>query len=243
MQIDSGIEKSLQKFWNDYAEPYSLLHESCVYYQLMQQTLEFAQITPGIKCLDLACGPGNYACELVKNGAKVVGVDYSEKMIAIAQNRISQHTALNENISLIQMDVLDYLKTVPDNFFDVIIAALFLSYIPYPDEVIKEIYRILKPDGHFVMSNPRPNANFSHVFIDSIRDILRNPLIFIPVSLRIWIYAKRIERFSKNGVFHFFSQIETCQLLTSIGFDAGNIKFMETFSKQVYLVCAEKRKL
>jgi ubiquinone/menaquinone biosynthesis C-methylase UbiE len=232
--------QSLHDFWNGYAEPYSLLRESRVYDHLMQQTLKLAKIDPDIKCLDLACGPGNYAYEMAKKGARVVGVDYSEEMIAIAQKKICQSPTLNQNISLIQMDGMDYLKTVPDNFFDVVIAALFVSYVKHPDEVIREIYRVLKPNGRCVMSNPRPDANFSHVWIDSIHDILRKPLTFLPVSLRIWIYAKRIERYSKKGVFNFFSQSETYHLLTNVGFNTKNIKLTETFSGQVYLVYAEK---
>ena len=119
---------------------------------------------------------------------------------------------------------------------------LNLSYIKHPDEVINEIYRVLKPNGRFVMSNPKPDANFSYVWLDSIYDILRKPFTFLPVSLRIWIYAKRIERFSKNGVFKFFSQSETYRLLTNAGFNAKNIKLTETFSGQVYLSYAGKSK-
>ena len=50
-----------------------------------------------------------------------------------------------------------------------------------------EFYRILKPGGRFVIFNPRPNANFTQIWIDSIFDILRKPLTFLPVSVRIWI--------------------------------------------------------
>jgi demethylmenaquinone methyltransferase/2-methoxy-6-polyprenyl-1,4-benzoquinol methylase len=158
-----AAEASMHKFWNDYAEHYSLLRESRVYEQLMQQTLTLARIEAGVQCLDLACGPGNYVLEMAKKASNVVGVDYSEKMIAIAQNKLCQSITLNKKISLIQMDVLDYIKTVPDNFFDVVISALLLSYVKQADEIVSEIYRILKPGGRFVMSNPRPDANFTQV--------------------------------------------------------------------------------
>jgi ubiquinone/menaquinone biosynthesis C-methylase UbiE len=239
-QIDAALKTSLQNFWNGYAEPYSLLRESHIYRQLMQQTLELAQVESDIVCLDLACGPGNYACEMALKGAKVVAVDYCERMISIAHRNIKNNSIYDKNISLVQMDVMDYLKTIPDNFFDVVIAALFMSYVKHPDEVVNEVNRVLKPEGCFVMSNPKPNANFSHVWLDSICDILRKPFTFLPVSLHIWIYAKRIERFSKIGVFNFFSRPETYQLLTDSGFNAKDIKFTETFSGQVYLVYAKK---
>jgi ubiquinone/menaquinone biosynthesis C-methylase UbiE len=238
--LTQAPKHNLQAFWNGYAAPYSLLRESRVYEKLMRETLSLARIGPGMKSLDLACGPGHYACELAKQGAQVTAVDYSDKMIAIAQKNISLCPPLAKSITLIRMDALDYLKTVPDNYFDVVIAALFVSYIEQPSAVIAEIHRALKPAGRLLMSNPKPNANFSYVLIDSICDILRKPLAFFPVSLQIWLYAKRIERYSKTGVFSFFSQTETCRLLVGAGFELEKIKLAETFSGQAYLACAEK---
>lgn len=231
---------NLEIFWDDYAEHFSFLHESRVYQQLVAETLALARAGRGMRCLDIGCGPGNYCLALAASGAVAVGVDSSQKMIAIARKNIRKSHLPEIDIQLKRMDALEYLKTVPDNSFDVVIAALFLAYVRNHAAVIREVCRVLKPGGRFVMSNPKPEANFSRVWLDSIYDILRKPLKFLPVSIRIWTYAKRIEGYSRRGVFNFFKKAETHDLLASAGFDSGNIQLHEAFSGQVYLVRAQK---
>src|SRR6266550_6592382 len=55
---------------------------------------ELAAVRPGDRALDLCCGTGDIALALAHRGAKVVGLDFTAPMLAVAKKRI-QHSAFN----------------------------------------------------------------------------------------------------------------------------------------------------
>jgi ubiquinone/menaquinone biosynthesis C-methylase UbiE len=233
------VNDDLQSFWNRYALSYAFLNESSVYRHLLAESISLANIQPGMHCLDLGCGPGNYLIEITRRGSSCLGVDFSQTMIAIARKNI-RRSSPETKVPLKCADALDFLETVSAESYDVTFASLLLSYLEKPKEVVGEIYRTLKSPGRFVMSNPVPQANFTKVLRDSFTDILRKPRRFIPLAFRIWRYAKRIERLSDQGVFRFFTEKETVSLLKNAGFQSDRISIRATFSGQVYLTLATK---
>lgn len=101
-------------------------------------------ISPQAKILELGCGVGNDAAFLAKNGYDVVATDFSD--IAIKKNTKRYKTIGNLVFQVLDMSApLGY----EDNTFDVVYARLSLHY--FKDEVtqniFKEIYRVLKPNG------------------------------------------------------------------------------------------------
>src|SRR5215831_14600050 len=70
------------------------------------------------RVLDAGCGPGAYAEWLVDNGAEVVGVDASPKMIELASAR------LKGRAKLIQADLGAPLDFLDSSSFDLVISAL-----------------------------------------------------------------------------------------------------------------------
>ena len=96
------------------------------------------------KVLDLGCGEGNDTLYLTERGFKVIACDYSE----IALNHVKQELA---NVETIQLDISESLP-FKENTFDLIIADLSLHYFDEKTtiEIMKEIKRILKPNGHLL---------------------------------------------------------------------------------------------
>jgi len=113
---------------------------------------EFASIKSGDSVLDLGSGAGNdcfVARAIVGETGKVTGIDFTDAMIekAKANNKKLGFT----NIDFIKGDIEN--MPLPDNSFDVVISNCVLNLVPDKQKAFKEIYRVLKPGGHFCVSD------------------------------------------------------------------------------------------
>ena len=102
--------------------------------------------------LDVACGTGDLSLELSRNSkAQIMGTDFCRPMLTIA-NRKSQ----NANIPYLEADAMTL--PVADATFDAATIAFGLRNLPNYENGLKELYRVLKPDGKLVVlecSHPR----------------------------------------------------------------------------------------
>jgi ubiquinone/menaquinone biosynthesis C-methylase UbiE len=100
----------------------------------------------GKKIIDLGCGEGSHAKMIKDMGAdSVTGVDISEGMVVIAQEKIG------ENSKDINFAVADG-KSLPlrSGSADIVFSNFVLHYFPNAGEVFQEISRVLKEEGYFV---------------------------------------------------------------------------------------------
>lgn len=113
---------------------------------------EFAKIKKGDVVIDLGSGAGNDAFiarhETGETG-EVIGIDFSLPMIDKARKN-AEARGLN-NVKFMQGDIEE--MPMADNTADVIVSNCVLNLVPNKDAVIKEIYRVLKPGGHFSISD------------------------------------------------------------------------------------------
>lgn len=113
---------------------------------------EFAKIKKGDTVIDLGSGAGNdcfVARQEVGEEGKVIGIDFTEAMIEKA--RINAKKLDYTNVEFIFGDI-DQMP-VDSNIADVVISNCVLNLVPNKDKVISEIYRVLKPSGHFSISD------------------------------------------------------------------------------------------
>ena len=102
----------------------------------------------GKSVLDLGCGYGENCAEFKDLGASVVvGVDISEKMLAVAMEE-------HPDIKFIHVDMSN-LSFVKDRY-DVVFSSLALHYIEDFDAFVKGVYDILTPGGYFIFSQEHP---------------------------------------------------------------------------------------
>ena len=113
---------------------------------------QFANIKKGDVVIDLGSGAGNDAFiarhETGETG-KVIGIDFTPAMIERARKN-AEVRGLN-NVEFRQGDIEH--MPVTANTADVIVSNCVLNLVPNKDGVIKEIYRVLKPGGHFSISD------------------------------------------------------------------------------------------
>jgi SAM-dependent methyltransferase len=113
---------------------------------------EFAKIKAGDTVIDLGSGAGNDAFiarhETGETG-KVIGIDFTPAMLERARKNAAVRGY--SNVEFLEGDIEK--MPVADNIADVIVSNCVLNLIPNKDAVLKEIKRVLKPGGHFSISD------------------------------------------------------------------------------------------
>lgn len=113
---------------------------------------QFAKIKQGDTVIDLGSGAGNDAFIARKEAGEtgtVIGIDFTPAMIHLAKTNAEKLSYTN--VEFRQGDIEN--MPVASNIADVIVSNCVLNLVPNKDAVIKEIYRALKPGGHFSISD------------------------------------------------------------------------------------------
>lgn len=103
--------------------------------------------------IELGSGTGitTLALLTVKDNAHIVSIDNQASMQEVAKRNLQAWMADNR-LSFCTDDALSALKNIPDNSVDIVASAYTLHNFlnDYREQVIKEIFRVLKPKGQFI---------------------------------------------------------------------------------------------
>jgi ubiquinone/menaquinone biosynthesis C-methylase UbiE len=139
-------ETTVRKQYDQLAAVYDLLWR-----RYIANTLSFlktwAEISPLDIVLDVGCGTGEFERLLLAeySSLQIVGVDISEKMLAIAKQKCSIYPQVS--FELASASALPF----NSDSFDVIVSASSFHYFDDPLAALTEIKRVLKPDGKVVI--------------------------------------------------------------------------------------------
>jgi ubiquinone/menaquinone biosynthesis C-methylase UbiE len=114
---------------------------------LTEHVLHLAGLAPGMRVLDVGCGPGDLtflAAKLVGPEGTVIGVDVSPEAIGVARQRAA--AAGLTNVHFLIQDLSDS-DLVLDEAVDALIGRLVLQYVADPALVLRRLATLVKPGG------------------------------------------------------------------------------------------------
>lgn len=103
--------------------------------------------------MDAGCGPGFYVTELLARGAEVVGCAASAHMIDVARTMVGNPADLQVHAL---EEPFDWIET---SSVDVAVSALVYHYINHRLGFLREMHRVLRPNGVLVISTHHPTAD------------------------------------------------------------------------------------
>lgn len=114
-----------------------------LYEENMDKHLPRGALRPGMKVLDLGCGPGHFTRALAERYGEIifVGMDLSERMLTLARKSCGGLP----NLSFTRGDALDL--PLEDGSFDSVLSMASIKHWPDQARGLREIRRILKPGG------------------------------------------------------------------------------------------------
>lgn len=153
-----------------------------------RMVVEMAKIKPGDKVLDVGCGTGSLTltagnCAGVSGSA--CGIDASPEMIDVARKKTNRSGCK----TFFEVGLIEKIAYA-DATFDVVISRLVIHHLP--DDLKRrgftEIYRVLKPGGHFFLADFKPPANLFLIHVASAvfghRMMMQSNVEAIPPMLR-----------------------------------------------------------
>jgi SAM-dependent methyltransferase len=142
-QVDLEAFRNFEKTTHDrLAESY---HDafSAVTNRAIEPLLKAAEVSDGTRLLDVATGPGTLAAKAAERGARVVGIDISSAMIALARS-LHPHLDFREGSA----EDLPF----PPSSFDGVVSGFGVGHFSKPERVLAEFARILVPKGRVSLS-------------------------------------------------------------------------------------------
>ena len=173
--------------------------------------LKDLEINPDAKVLDLCCGAGQATQELVKHFHNVTGLDASPIAIQRAKRNVPQAAYVES-----------FAEKMPfsDRSFDLVITNTAMHEMDSAQlqQIIEETYRILTPDGQFII------IDFHHP---------TNPLFWLPVTTFLWLFETETAwELIKTDLHQLLTKsgfaIASCQL-----YAGGSLQVLRS-SKQTY---------
>jgi ubiquinone/menaquinone biosynthesis C-methylase UbiE len=167
MTRNSSHEKLIVEQFTRWAKPFSELpvHSEA---NGMVRMLAAASVSPGMKVLDVACGPGIVACAVALQAAQVTGIDLTPAMIAQARER--QRSLKLDNI---EWHVGDATRLpFADGEFDVVLTRYSFHHMPDPAAALREMKRVCRKGGRVVVidATPAPESQAAYDRMETLRD-------------------------------------------------------------------------
>ena len=178
-QVDELFTKTVEdwaRFYSD-PKPATMSAQNLVSRRRFALEMLETRVSPGSSVLDIGCGTGHLAGELMQRGYAAWGVDLSDAMVEYARQHYDPDRFRVGDIEHIPF---------PDNTFDAVVCLGVMEYLEKDVTALREMWRVLKPGGHAVITTPNSICPFFHMDMafQKVRVVARPLVRFFRYRLR-----------------------------------------------------------
>ena len=181
--------ENIKKMFNEIAPKYDFMNNIIsfgLHHIVKKIAVNKLTLKNDATALDLCCGTGDISKILANKKwiKKVTGIDFSTTMLEIAKKK-----NYHNKIEYINADCLKL--PFEDNFFDIITIFFGLRNIPDKEKAIKEIYRVLKPDGEILHLDFQNGNRFLDFIFDFLAPAFAKILTKTPDAYKYLVKSKQ----------------------------------------------------
>lgn len=179
--------------------------------RLYDEVADCLDAPPGAMIAELGCGPASVMPSLLKKApadSRIIGIDFSEQMIAIANRKKEQNQWEN-----VQFECMDMYEFNPEQPLDAVIFCLALTAIPDSIKALQKAIAILKPGGQLIVLDSIPlHSRWYHPFAN-IYTYAKSMIVGAKPNSAILDYIScNLERVSaEERVFGVYTLISACK--------------------------------
>jgi len=147
-EVGVATVQYVERFYSRVSTIYDLIYGLGIFKNGRDLAGELLKLFPGAQLLEVGVGTGLSIPSLPRN-IEITAIDLSQKMLNQTRQRLS--LLGRQEVQLYKMDAtqLDF----PDNSFDRILAAYFVSTVPDPVQAVLEMKRVCRPGGIILLVN------------------------------------------------------------------------------------------
>ena len=249
-----------RNYWPDSkcAKAFWQQHHLPSYQELLDDTVAWLEPHAGEHWLDLGCGCGQLSQALWQRSrgqvAEVIGLDCAAAN-AKAYERLREKlnpSPSETQVRFVAADLSHGLASWPKNGFDGVVSGLAIQYAESfsaesgcwttaaYDQVLHDIFTLLRPGGRLVFSVNVPEPSWGWVAWKSLSSIFRTRRFFksLKDSWRLYSYGGWLKREARRGRFHYLPIAVILAKLAQAGF--VRLEHRLSYAKQAYVIRAWK---
>jgi ubiquinone/menaquinone biosynthesis C-methylase UbiE len=164
-----------------------------------RRTVERLNLALGSHVLDVACGTGASAlpaAEIVGAQGRVIGVDFSENLLALARHKAQRRGLDNIELQFGDMTQLGF----ADETFDAVVCVFGIFFVPDMEALVAELWRTVKPGGKLAVTTWGPD--FFEPLYSAFDNVLSTERPDLVSNFRPWdriITVEALEQLLVNG--------------------------------------------
>jgi phosphatidylethanolamine/phosphatidyl-N-methylethanolamine N-methyltransferase len=143
----------IEKVYDRYSRVYDYIFGK-VFANGREVGLQLLGLKPGLRVLEIGVGTGLSLPHFTR-GAEITGIDLSQDMLHQAEKRVKSLGLRNIRLQKMDATRLEF----PDRSFDRVYAAYFISTVPDPVSVVREMKRVCRPGGYIIFLNHFQSEN------------------------------------------------------------------------------------
>jgi demethylmenaquinone methyltransferase / 2-methoxy-6-polyprenyl-1,4-benzoquinol methylase len=194
-----------------------------------RRVVALAHPKPGEQALDLCCGTGDLALGLARRGARVTGLDFSERMLAVAGGRAFQRSGLRPHY--VRADA----QRVPfrDNSFDIVTMGYGLRNLASFETGLHQMLRVASPGGRvLVLDFGKPdNRLWRRIYFTYLR-------AFVPCLGRVFAGSAAAYAYILESLHHYPAQHGVAAKMRELGF--ANVRIVSLLGGVMSINYGEK---